>query len=841
MANKKIQIEIDVNDEEVKFASDSVLNFKQQIKLLNVELQKLSSEGKEGSKEFEILKNKLNETKDNAERVSAKSKELFGTLQLLPGPIGDISSKLDGGISLLKTFSSFTFKDISGSVSALMKDFGGIADNIGKATGITKLYSTINNALSKSFVAIGVGETTAAAGARAFSAALVATGIGALVVGLGLAVNAFMDFIDVEGKAKIETDKLNDSLAYQNTVLDMNAKDAKRRQNLTLAEMKANGATEKQIRTQQLKNAQDDYNNAFAAREESAKIYNAGIKKANKEGVEAAQKDLDAKDQALKDALNNGRILRLNNDLADKKERETANKEAQQLAKQNAEKQKQIDAELLAQKKADLDAQIKLETDKEDTSRENLKLLLDKRMILELDNDKLSNAQKDVIREDYSKKLDDAIKADDDKKRAKRIADLDAAIALETQSANTSLENLKSLLDQRMQEELSVADLTNNQKLEIEAKYAKMLNDAIKSDNEKRKADTFKALEDELISADGNFEAQLQAYQNYENALTTLVGVSEKERADKRKAYSDAILKTITDTLAAENVETEKSYGDFKRFDADYYAAKRASLDQAQKDLETSFQKGSITEAEYTKNKAAFGNASIEIDKAQAASKREEVALVGNALGQLSEIIGKDTVAGKAFAIAKATIDTYQSAVAAYKSLAGIPIVGPILGGIAAAAAVATGIATVKKIVAVQVPAAPASGKVDTASSSSSSAASGPIAVRGFAEGGYVSGQGSETSDSIPSMLSNGEFVMNASSTKLFRPLLSSMNSYGNQPKAKFAMGGPVSNTQPSGNSNLTDIIGNALSNNPIQTYVVANTMSNQQQLDRVIKSRSLI
>jgi hypothetical protein len=54
-------------------------------------------------------------------------------------------------------------------------------------------------------------------------------------------------------------------------------------------------------------------------------------------------------------------------------------------------------------------------------------------------------------------------------------------------------------------------------------------------------------------------------------------------------------------------------------------------------------------------------------------------------------------------------------------------------------------------------------------------------------------------------------------------------------------MGGPVSNTQPSGNSNLTDIIGNALSNNPIQTYVVANNISNQQQLDRVIKSRSLI
>ena len=529
----------------------------------------------------------------------------------------------------------------------------------------------------------------------------------------------------------------------------------------------------------------------------------------------------------------------------EKEQEEERRKAAEEAAKKRDEAAKKAEEKRKAKLEADkanLDAEIKLETDKEDTSREKLKLLLDKRMMLELDSAKLSNAQKEAIRQDYAKRLEDAIKADEDKRKARRIADLDAAIALEIDSANTSREKLKELLDKRMAEELSVADLTNNQKLVIQAKYSKMLEDAIKADDDKRKADTFKALDEELMLAQGNFDAQLQAYQNYENALTTLVGVSEKERADKRKAYSDAILKTITDTLAAENVETEKSYGDFKRFDADYYAAKRTSLDQAQKDLETSFQKGSITEAEYTKNKAAFGNASIEIDKAQAASKREEVALVGNALGQLSEIIGKDTVAGKAFAIAKATIDTYQSAVAAYKSLAGIPVVGPVLGGIAAAAAVATGIATVKKIVAVQVPAAPAAGKVDTASSSSSSsAASGPIQVRGFADGGYVSGEGSETSDSIPSMLSNGEFVMNASSTKLFRPLLSSMNSFGNQPKAKFAMGGPVSNTQPSGNTNLTDIIGNAISNNPIQTYVVANTMSNQQQLDRVIKSRSLI
>jgi hypothetical protein len=52
----------------------------------------------------------------------------------------------------------------------------------------------------------------------------------------------------------------------------------------------------------------------------------------------------------------------------------------------------------------------------------------------------------------------------------------------------------------------------------------------------------------------------------------------------------------------------------------------------------------------------------------------------------------------QAAAIGSAIIDTYQSATAAYKSLSGIPIVGPVLGGIAAAAAVTAGLLNVKKI-----------------------------------------------------------------------------------------------------------------------------------------------
>ena len=51
---------------------------------------------------------------------------------------------------------------------------------------------------------------------------------------------------------------------------------------------------------------------------------------------------------------------------------------------------------------------------------------------------------------------------------------------------------------------------------------------------------------------------------------------------------------------------------------------------------------------------------------------------------------------------AQTLISTYESAVQAFKSLAGIPIVGPALGTAAAAAATATGLATVKKINAQQ-------------------------------------------------------------------------------------------------------------------------------------------
>jgi len=58
------------------------------------------------------------------------------------------------------------------------------------------------------------------------------------------------------------------------------------------------------------------------------------------------------------------------------------------------------------------------------------------------------------------------------------------------------------------------------------------------------------------------------------------------------------------------------------------------------------------------------------------------------------------------------------------------------------------------------------------------------------ASGGYIAGPGTATSDSIPAMLSDGEFVVNARATAQNRQLLEAINSGASMPR--FARGGAV-------------------------------------------------
>ncbi|PRA53167.1 MULTISPECIES: phage tail length tape measure family protein [Pseudomonas] len=83
-----------------------------------------------------------------------------------------------------------------------------------------------------------------------------------------------------------------------------------------------------------------------------------------------------------------------------------------------------------------------------------------------------------------------------------------------------------------------------------------------------------------------------------------------------------------------------------------------------------------------------------------------------------------------------------------------------------------------------------------TALTSTTALAAGLAVVPGFATGGYVSGAGTGTSDSIMARLSDGEFVVNAQATKRNRSLLEAINS--NERVSVAGRGGSVAATQPS-------------------------------------------
>lgn len=93
---------------------------------------------------------------------------------------------------------------------------------------------------------------------------------------------------------------------------------------------------------------------------------------------------------------------------------------------------------------------------------------------------------------------------------------------------------------------------------------------------------------------------------------------------------------------------------------------------------------------------------------------QNSLSIASSTLGSLSSLIGEETAAGKAAAVAQTTIDTYQSAQAAYKSMVGIPVVGPGLAIAAATAAALAGAANVKKILAVNTDGSGGNGSVDT-------------------------------------------------------------------------------------------------------------------------------
>jgi hypothetical protein len=126
-----LKIQYDIDGKPIDIAIDKSLNLQKQVKLLTAELRRT----KEGTAEFQLLSTKLGDAQDQLSKTTAKSKDLFTSLSMIPGPVGQFFSQLQGGIELLKTFSSFSFKDLQFQFKETANDIADIGKNLADVDG----------------------------------------------------------------------------------------------------------------------------------------------------------------------------------------------------------------------------------------------------------------------------------------------------------------------------------------------------------------------------------------------------------------------------------------------------------------------------------------------------------------------------------------------------------------------------------------------------------------------------------------------------------------------------------------------------------------------------------
>lgn len=178
---------------------------------------------------------------------------------------------------------------------------------------------------------------------------------------------------------------------------------------------------------------------------------------------------------------------------------------------------------------------------------------------------------------------------------------------------------------------------------------------------------------------------------------------------------------------------------------------------------------------EYIDAKKAIADKEVEIEQV----KYEAIESIISGLSSAFETLGESN---KAFAVLSKTLALGEIAINTGKALAAGIAQAQSVPFPANLAAIATTVATILSNIA-------------TATKTVKSAK--------FAKGGLVTGPGTETSDSIPARLSNGESVITARATEMFAPIISSFNMMGG--------GVPINVVQSSNQSIGEDMLARAV------------------------------
>ena len=245
-------------------------------------------------------------------------------------------------------------------------------------------------------------------------------------------------------------------------------------------------------------------------------------------------------------------------------------------------------------------------------------------------------------------------------------------------------------------------ELTTREKEELEKREENRKKALEKQEeNEKKakeKADELarKKAEDKKKYDEDVLKGQEELKQKYAENAKRIAEEEAKRQEDAKKI--------IDDLAQSQETPAQKLQREFEEKKAILESANVSTFElemQHNSDLENLDAEGKAKKKKSDEEQATF---EIELAKKTSAVKLAAADAVANTLSGMADLLGKETAAGKAAAVASATINTFSSAQKAYESTVGIPFVGPVLAPINAGIAIAAGIKNVQSILSVQVP-----------------------------------------------------------------------------------------------------------------------------------------
>lgn len=277
------------------------------------------------------------------------------------------------------------------------------------------------------------------------------------------------------------------------------------------------------------------------------------------------------------------------------------------------------------------------------------------------------------------------------------------AITNSSKQRKKEIEEQRKQYDERKKQEIDLASLvnkkggnggagnTNDKDAKAAAKKAQQLrkqaqdylDTLARQNNDELKA--IDAQEQQKLAKAKEFYSQgalsLKEYEKAKTAIVLEAGQARQDELDKRQKEAQ---------------EKQQKGDDFMAQIMGQNATELELLDiQEQQKLAVADkyrEQGLINEEQY--------QAALNAINEQYATKRADATATafGNMASNIGSALGEASGAYKAFAIVQATIATYTAAIEAYKSTAAIPVVGPFLAPVAAAAAVGAGMAQVSAI-----------------------------------------------------------------------------------------------------------------------------------------------